>query len=67
MAAIEAREPAEEKRENVAVYVRVRAHEGRKALTANPALGELVLHTPASSEDRSFTFDFVGGEETAQE
>ena len=53
---------------NVAVYVRVRRQsDGRKALTAHPELGELTLHTPAASEDRTFAFDFVGGEETPQE
>ena len=52
--------------QNIAVYVRVRAQEGRKALTAHAAQGKLTLHTPAPNEDRRFAFDFVGDAATSQ-
>ena len=52
--------------QNIAVYIRVRDNsEGKRVLTTNAGSGELKLHTP--KEDRVFTFDFVGGEDTAQE
>ena len=53
--------------QSIAVYVRVRQQEGRKSLTTHPELGQIVLHTGSTSEDRTFSFDMVGGEDTAQE
>ena len=51
----------------IAIFVRCRNQEGKKALSADPETGAITLHTHASSEDKRFTFDFVGSEATAQE
>ena len=50
----------------IAIFVRCRNQEGKKALSADPETGAITLHTHASSEDKRFTFDFVGSEVTAQ-
>ena len=53
--------------DSIGIFVRCRAQEGKKALSADPATGVITLVTPASSDDRKFTFDYVGSEETGQE
>ena len=53
--------------EAIAIYVRVRAQDGGKSCVAvDPAAGAVTVQTP-TGDPRMFTFDFVGGEQTAQE
>jgi hypothetical protein len=54
--------------DNIAIFVRVRKQRedaGAKSVSTDPVRGIVVLHTP--TEDRTFSFDRVGGEATTQE
>ena len=54
--------------DNIAIFVRVRKQRedaGAKSVSTDPVKGTVVLHTP--TEDRTFSFDRVGGEATTQE
>ena len=54
--------------DNIAIFVRVRKQRedaGAKSVSTDPVRGTVVLHTP--TEDRTFSFDRVGGEATTQE
>ena len=62
--------PAMSREQSIAVYVRVRspgADVALRCLTTDERTSTVKLHTPAGSDDRTFRYDSVGGENTTQE